>query len=119
MNPSISSTAIRSDIPMFMYTLDENEEEYIICNGKFPMLIKVTDFEYEYVNEEGEDDDDEDDDSDVKDTEGSLTGDFHVEILKYTNTGLKPLGYEKETKAVKQIIRRAIDFYLALEEDPE
>ena len=115
MKQSISVSEIATDVPMFLYTLDENDYEYIICTGKFPMIIKIKDYEYEY--EEG--DEDEEEESDTEHDPEKLIGEFHVEVLKITNSGLKPLGYEKETKAVKQIVKRAIDFYLALEDEEQ
>jgi len=113
MKQSISIEPIRSGPPPFLYTMDENENEYIICTGKFPMILKIKDFEYEYI-----DDEEGDEEEPPRDPE-SLTGDFQVEAMKFSNTGLKPLSYEKNTKVVKEIIKRAIDFYLALEGDTQ
>lgn len=112
MSNSIIPSVFSSKIPRFIYGVDEEENEYILSTLPPQYLIKFNGV----VDAEEIDDDEDDEDSELLTENNKYKKvEFHVEIFKFTKTGLTPITYEYKVKAVQDIINAAIAFYLELD----
>lgn len=113
MPNAVITSVFSSKIPNFIYGVDKEENEYILCTSSPQYLIK---FNGVIDPEESEDDDDIDEDAELMlEKDGYQKVEFHIEIFKFTKSGLTPITYEYKVKAVQDIINEAIAFYLDLE----
>lgn len=99
--------------------MDEDEIEYIVSTKPPCLLIKIHD-----ITLSGEEDEDEDEEEELAFPgqiieKKEIKTSFHLEGLIFTNSGMKPLGVEKNLKAIQEIIKAAVVFYLALEDESE
>lgn len=112
MSNSVVTPVFSSKLPRFIYGIDQEENEYILSTSTPQYLIKfqgVVDLDIE--------EEDEEEDSDL------LSGnkfqenktEFHLEIFKFTSSGLTPLTYESKVKAVQELVKEAIAFYMEIE----
>jgi hypothetical protein len=113
MPNAVITSVFSSKIPHFIYGVDKEENEYILYTPSPQYLIK---FNGVIDPEELEDDEDIDEDAELLlEKEGYEKVEFHVEIFKFTKSGLTPITYEYKVKAVQDIVNEAIAFYLDLE----
>jgi hypothetical protein len=113
MNNTVVTSVFSSKIPQFIYGVDKEENEYILYTSSPQYLIK---FNGVIDPDESEDDEDIDEDAELLlEKEGYEKVEFHVEIFKFTKSGLTPITYEYKVKAVQDIVNEAIAFYLDLE----
>ena len=113
MPNAVITSVFSSKIPRFIYGVDKEENEYILYTSSPQYLIK---FNGVIDPEESEDDDDDDEDTELLlEKEGYQKVEFHIEIFKFTKSGLTPITYEYKVKAVQDIINEAIAFYLDLD----
>lgn len=99
--------------PNFLFAISEDGSEYVIHLGSFPCVIKLCDYEYIDDQEAGKDED-----GDLIDASDG-DGEFHLEIMKVSTKGLVPIGVEQHTKIIKDLINKALDFFVALEKDDD
>lgn len=114
MPNAVVTSVFSSRIPRFIYGIDQEENEYVLCTSTPQYLIKfqgVVD-----VDLEGDEEDEEEDESDLLEPEGQEgKTEFHIEIFKFTSSGLTPITYESKVKAVQDLIKDALAFYLEIE----
>lgn len=112
MSNSVVTPVFSSKLPRFIYGIDQEENEYILCTDSPQYLIK-----FQGVLDVETEEDEEDDDSDVlssnKPPENKT--EFHLEIFKFSSSGLTPITYESKVKAVQDLIKEAIAFYIEIE----
>ena len=113
MATDIITSHFSTKIPDFIYGMDEDEIEYIVSTKPPCLLIKIHD-----INISGDEDEEEElaFPGQIIEKEEIKTS-FHLEGLIFTNSGMKPLGVEKNLKAIQEIIKAAVFFYLALEDE--
>jgi hypothetical protein len=103
MPNAVITSVFSSKIPNFIYGVDKEENEYILCTSSPQYLIK---FNGVIDPEESEDDDDIDEDAELMlEKDGYQKVEFHIEIFKFTKSGLTPITYEYKVKAVQDIIK--------------
>lgn len=112
MSNAVVTSVFSSRIPRFIYGIDQEENEYILCTTTPQYLIKFQGV----VDVELEEDEDDDENSDLLDSEPEENKtEFHIEIFKFTSSGLTPITYESKVKAVQDLIKDALAFYLEIE----
>jgi hypothetical protein len=111
MSNAVITSVFSSKIPRFIYGVDKEENEYILCTSSPQYLIK-----FNGVIDAEDDDEEDDQDTDLltEKTESQKV-EFHIEIFKFTKSGLTPITYEYKVKAVQDIVNDAIAFYLELD----